>query len=364
MKARIDALRRTLVESGADAVLISSPANRRYLTGLTAHDSPSGSSMGWVLVTRDEAILVLGFLALEQARQQTGGFELVQFEGPSPVVTTARLVAERRLRRVACEGNHLVQLTYAQLQAQLGTETELAPMADWVESLRAVKDASEIEAIRRAAALTDRAFEHVLGVVKPGMSERELAWEAERFMRQTGAEALAFDVGLGSGVNTALPHAEPTDRPIQAGEPIWIDMGARVDGYCADLTRTFCLGRPDERLEEVWNLVLRAQQAAIAGTRAGMSGKAADSLARDIIAAAGHGEHFGHSLGHGVGLVVHEGPRLSQASTDTLVAGNVATFEPGVYIPGWGGVRIEDLGVIREDGVELLSAAPKRLSVA
>jgi Xaa-Pro aminopeptidase len=350
-------------EGGADAVLVSAPANRRYLTGLTAHDSPSGSSVGWLLVARDSTTLVLGFLALEQARQETSGCELLQFTGPSPVATTAQLVKEHGIRRLACEGNHLTQLTYADLQAQLRSDCELMPVEGWVEGLRAVKDDAEVETIRRAARLTDRAFEHLLSVVRPGVTERELAWEVEQYMRRNGAEGMAFEVGLGSGVNTALPHASPTDKAIQAGEPIWIDMGARVDGYSADLTRSFCLGKPDEQLREVWDLVYRAQRAAIEGTRAGISGKRADSLARDIIAAEGHGDHFGHSLGHGVGLVVHESPRLSQASTDTLEPGMVATFEPGVYVPGWGGVRIEDLGVIREHGVELLSAASKFLEV-
>ena len=175
----------------------------------------------------------------------------------------------------------------------------LVPVDGWVEDLRASKDEGEIAKIKQAAAITDAAFERVLELLKPGITERGLAWEAERFMREHGAEGMAFDVALASGPNTSLPHNDPSDRAISPGEPIWIDMGAQYDGYCADLTRSFCLGRPEERLREVWDLVLRAQQATIARCRVGMTGKEVDSVARDIIAAAGHGGEFGHSLGHG-----------------------------------------------------------------
>lgn len=361
MNERIDAARRRLAESDAQALLVSLPYNRRYLSGLTAHDSPGGSSVGWLLVDDGEPVLMLGFLALEQARQECSGFQVRQFVA-SPVGFTAEVVRERGIRRLGFEANHLTVSVYRELEAQLGEACTLVPTEGWIDELRAVKDSGEVDAIRRAAQLTDAAFGRILQVLREGITERELAWEAEKYMRERG-DGLAFDVGLASGVNTALPHAEPTDKPIRAGEPIWVDMGARVNGYCADLTRSFCLGKPDEQLLEVWDLVFRAQQAAIEGCRPGMTGSEVDALARDRIAAAGHGDRFGHSLGHGVGLVVHERPRLSATSTDVLAEGMVATFEPGVYVPGWGGVRIEDLGVIGEAGVELLSAAPKQLSV-
>ncbi len=346
-----------------DAFLVSLPHNRRYLSGLTATDSPGGGSAGWLLVARDEALLLVGFLALEQARQECPGIGVRQFVG-SPAPLLGEVVREQGIKRLACEGHHLPYATVQEISHNLPEGTDLLPVQGWVEDLRAAKDAAELEKIRRAAHITDLALAHVLAVVKPGISERELAWEAEKHMRENGAEGLAFEVSVASGPNTALPHARGTDRRIQAHEPIWIDMGAQFDGYCSDLTRTFCLGEPDERLREIWNLVLSAQRTAVERTQVGMTGAAADSLARAVIAAAGYAEAFGHGLGHGVGLVVHEKPRLGPTSSDVLAPGNVVTFEPGVYLPGWGGVRIEDLGLLHEDGVELLSQAVKNLVVS
>lgn len=359
---RIDGLRLPMGEAGADAVLISQPDNRRYLTGFTGHDSTSGSSAGWLLVTSREAVLLMGFLSLEQARRECPDFGLLD-TGDKPAVLVGQLARERGFGRVLAEGSHLTHAAFVDLRSQLPPQCELVSFEGWVERLRSRKDADEIGKIRRAAELTDRALEHVLGVVRVGMSEREIAWEAERYMREHGAAGLAFEVGVATGPNTSLPHNPPSERQVQAGEPVWIDMGAQVDGYCADLTRTFCLGEPEPKLREVWSAVLRAQVAAVDCCRSGMTGPEVDGIARRIITEAGHGPAFGHSLGHGVGLVVHELPRLSQQSGDVLESDNVVTFEPGIYLEGWGGVRIEDLGVIREGKVELLSAAPKQLSI-
>ena len=362
LNERIDRLRQRMVEAGADAVLVSQPGNRRYLSGFTGHDSTSGSSAGWVLVTRDEAMLLVGFLSMEQAKRECPDLGLRDTAG-KPSVLVGQLARERGFRRLLGEGSHLTHAAFVELQSQLPSDCELVSFEGWVEEMRSRKDESEIATIRRAAELTDRALEHVLGVVRPGMSERAIAWEAERYLREHGAEGPAFDVGVATGPNTSLPHNPPGERQLQVGEPIWIDMGAQVDGYCADLTRTFCLGEPEVRLREVWDIVHRAQQTAIDSCRPGMTGPEVDGIARQIITEAGYGPGFGHSLGHGVGLVVHELPRLSQQSTDVISTENVVTFEPGIYLEGWGGVRIEDLGVIRQGVVELLSAAPKRLSI-
>ncbi|MCL5110647.1 MAG: Xaa-Pro peptidase family protein [Chloroflexi bacterium] len=362
MQNRLEALRQRMGEAGADAILISQPNNRRYLTGFTGHDSPSGSSAGWLFVTPTEALLLVGFLSLEQAQRECPDFGHLDTAG-KPAVLVGQLAREHSPQRLLCEGSHLTYAAFNELQAQLPAGCELVAVEGWVERQRASKDEGEVAKIQRAAEVTDAALQHVLGIVRPGLTERQLAWEAEKHMREHGAESLAFDVGVAGGPNSSLPHNPPGERPCQSGEPIWIDMGAQVDGYCADLTRTFCLGEPEARLREVWDLVHRAQQAAIAQCRPGMTGREVDSIARDIIAEAGYGDKFGHSLGHGVGLVVHELPRLAQTSSDVLAEGNIVTFEPGVYLEGWGGVRIEDLGVIRGGKVELLSAAPKRLVV-
>jgi len=192
------------------------------------------------------------------------------------------------------------------------------------------------------------------------MTEREAAWELEAYMRTHGADKIAFDLIVGSGPNGAMPHHHSDPRPIQTGEPIVLDLGAQVNGYHSDLTRTICLGRPqDGRFLEIYDVVLRAQEAALRGIRAGMTGIEADRIARDVIEAAGYGDSFGHGLGHGVGLAVHEGPRAGRTSEDTLLAGSTLTIEPGIYLPGWGGVRIEDLTLVCENGVQLISHASK-----
>ncbi|MHB1414893.1 MAG: M24 family metallopeptidase [Chloroflexota bacterium] len=359
---RLESLRRRMADNGVDAILISQPYNRYYLSGFTGKDSPGGGTAGWLLITQSEASILVGFLSLEQARHECPDFDVVQV-GSKPSEKVGEMARTAGWRRLACEGGHLTHTAYLDLASQVPEGCELVAIEGWVEEQRAVKDEDEIAKIRRAAAITDGALAHVVAAARPGITGRELAWEAEKYMREAGAEAMAFEVGFGSGPETSIPHSHPTGRRLKAGEPIWIDMGAQLDGYCSDLTRTFALGEADPKLREIWELVYRAQQAAIRGCRPGMSGGEVDAIARDIIAEAGYGPAFGHSLGHGVGLVVHEGPRLARESKDVLKPGMVVTFEPGVYLEGWGGVRLEDLGVIRESGVELLSAAEKRMVV-
>jgi Xaa-Pro aminopeptidase len=249
---------------------------------------------------------------------------------------------------------------------QLDQLTDAAPDVEWVttkdivENLRQVKDESEIAMMKRAARIADEGFAFLCRTLRPGMTEVEAAWELEAYMRTHGADKIAFDLIVGSGPNGAEPHHHCSARPIQAGEPIVLDLGARVNGYNSDLTRTICLGQPqDARFMEIYNIVLRAQEAAIHGIREGITGIEADRLARNVIEAAGYGENFGHGLGHGVGLAVHELPRAGKTYEAKLLAGATLTIEPGIYIPGWGGVRIEDLTLIGKNGVELQSHASK-----
>jgi Xaa-Pro aminopeptidase len=243
--------------------------------------------------------------------------------------------------------------------SQAAEAVEFVPLKDTVETLRAVKDEDEIDALRRSVALTDAAFAQFVEVVRPGMTEREAAWEIEAAMRTGGASKVAFDLIVAAGPNGALPHARPGDHAIQPGEPVVVDIGCVVDGYCSDMTRTFCLGQPSDKYLEVWQIVLQAKEAAEAVIRAGVSGVDADAAARNVIAAAGYGDYFGHGLGHGVGLAVHEGPRASRLSEDTLEAGMSLTVEPGIYLPGEFGVRLEDLVIIGEHGIEILTNTPK-----
>ena len=237
--------------------------------------------------------------------------------------------------------------------------TELVPIGDAIDLLRAIKSPSEIATLTAAIELTDAVFVDVTSDLRPGTTEREVAWRIEREIRERGAEGISFPPIVASGPYGARPHHSPGDRPLAAGEPIVIDMGARLGGYHADLTRTVWMGDADDRLREVYGVVLAAQHAALGVLRAGVTAKDADTAAREVITAAGFGDYFTHGLGHGVGLRIHEAPSSSQTSEDVLQAGQVLTVEPGVYIPDWGGVRIEDVGVLEDDGFRVLTRAPK-----
>ena len=355
---RLARLRAKLSEQGLDAMLVTSGANRRYLSGFAADDASLWSSAGWLLVGLDRCQLLTGFNYYEEARKQAQACEVVSATGKM-TDEMANLIKGAFYRRVGFEPDYLAVSQHAELLAALEGSATLMPVAGLVESLRMVKDDHELEAIRRATAITDATMAHIYEFIRPGVTEKQVAWQLERYMRELGAEGVAFKPGVAAGPNAAVPHNTPSDRPIGVGEPVWIDIGARVDGYCSDLTRSFCLPPADGRFLQIYDLVAVAQETALQGLQAGMSGKEGDALARDLIAAAGYADNFGHSLGHGVGLVVHEEPRLSFRALEPLPAGSVVTVEPGVYIPGWGGVRIEDLVVVGEQGVTVLTGVPK-----
>ncbi len=350
---RLARVRAALPGWGVDGLLVSDPFNRRWLSGFTG-------SAGWLLILPDSAWLATDFRYWEQAAAEAPAYTVHQMGEKRIISETVREVAAGR--RLGVEASHLTLQAFADLQQVEGVTWQ--PLKETVEPWRAVKSAAELETIRRAAAITDAVAARIPQMVRRDMSERELAWLIERAMRDEGAQAVAFDVIAASGPNAALPHHHPGDRRLQEGDSLIIDMGAQVDGYKSDLTRTFYLagpaGGPSEQFQAVYGTTLRAQQAALAGLRPGLSGVEGDALARDVISAAGHGDHFGHGLGHGLGLFIHEQPRLSPLSTNaSLEAGMVVTVEPGIYLPGWGGVRIEDLVLLTADGVELLSHAPK-----
>jgi len=222
-----------------------------------------------------------------------------------------------------------------------------------------VKDDNELAAHSKAAEIVDIAFEQLMSRIKSGMTEKEIAWVLESLIRENGSGAIPFGIIVASGTNAAFPHFSATDRKINVGEPITMDFGARVDGYCSDITRTVCMGKPDSKLIDIYNLVLNAQMKAIKEIKSGMTGEQADEIARSVIEKAGYGEYFGHGLGHGIGLDVHEEPRLAENSTDTLADGMVFSIEPGIYIPGWGGVRLEDMVVLENGNVKTLTNAVK-----
>ena len=348
---RLTKLRALLPEREVDAMLVSQPENRRYLSGFRG-------SAGWLIITAERAVMATDFRYYEQVGREAPGFELAKIRSRFSDLLP-EVLADLGVKRLGFESQHLTVEQLNTLSKAAGG-VEWLPLEGTVEKIRAVKDEDEVDALRRSVALTDDAFAHLLDVIVPGMTEREAAWEIEAYMRGHGAGKVAFDLIVAAGPNGALPHAHPGDQAILTGAPVVVDIGCMLDGYCADMTRTFCLGEPSSRYLEVWDVVLQAQEAAEAVIRAGMTGVAADAAARDVIVEAGYGEFFGHGLGHGVGLAVHEKPWASRLSEDTFEAGMSLTVEPGIYLPGEFGVRIEDLVIISEDGIEILTNTPKR----
>lgn len=367
--ARVERLRVILRQQGLDMFLVSNPENRRYLSGFTGHDSGADSA-GALLVTLDTMALITDGRYTEQAAHECLGLRVIRREGDfAPVAAGAML--ELGARRVGFEATHVTVALRDDLAAALAEKSgdtpapELVATRTVVEPLRAVKDASELAAIERAVAITDETFAYLCGWLRAGLTEKQVAQEIERHMLELGADGLAFESIVASGPNAALPHAVPTDRPIQVGEPITIDMGARYAGYCSDMTRTVCLGEPSEQARAIYDLVLRAHETCEQGLRPGLTGQQADALAREVIATAGHEEHFSHGTGHGLGLEIHENPRLSKfAQADqVLEPGMLVTIEPGVYIGGWSGVRIEDTAVVTENGIRVLTSSHKRFEL-
>ena len=334
-----------------DALLITDLVNLRYVTGFTG-------SNGMAVVGRDIRRFITDFRYVEQAAAEVDGFEREQ----APQVFDAALEdgwPDGPLR-LGFDDQDVSVRRHTRLREHLPERIELVPAGGVVEELRAVKDAGEIARIAAAAELADDVYGMLREQGLVGRTEREVAFALETEMRRRGAEP-SFGSIVASAERGALPHASPADVPIARGTLVTLDIGARLDGYCSDCTRTWATGELPEDLAEAYALVQRAQAEALAAVRPGPEGRAIDAVARDIIEAAGHGEHFGHGLGHGVGLEVHEGPRLSRTGEAPLVAGNVVTVEPGVYLPGRGGVRIEDLVVVTEDGHTVLSLTEKGL---
>ncbi len=351
---RLTRLRELMVEENLDGMLITQPENRRYLSGFTG-------SAGVLIVTAERQAIATDFRYYQQVQAQCPDWELIQvgydFEGKMLDVLRDLGLGGRS---VGFEANHVSVNQLHNWEQALHGHLRLVDTTQVVEDMRMPKDKAELHAIRHAVALADEALAHIYDWMQPGMTEQQVAWELESTMRTRQATGVSFAVIVASGPNGALPHLRPGQRVIQAGEPVVMDLGCVVDGYCSDVTRTVCLGEPkDDQYLEIWNLVLRAQEKAEAGAKAGISGVDGDKLARDVIAEAGYGDYFGHGLGHGVGLAVHEDPKLSFRYPDPIPAGAVVTVEPGIYLPDWGGVRIEDMIVVREDGVEVLTGAAK-----
>ncbi|HET7509715.1 MAG TPA: Xaa-Pro peptidase family protein [Solirubrobacterales bacterium] len=350
MRGRGDRLEQQLAERELDRMLVTELTNVRYLTGFTGTNGACVCGPGVRLFLTD-------FRYTERAEAEVESWETV-------TVTADWLkgVAERLEGKVGFEDDHMSVRLLEKLKDKLGEGVEMVAAGGAVEKLRRVKDEGELAAIEEASKLADEVWRWSLERGLAGRSEREVARAAEARIRELGGDP-SFPAIVAAGPNGALPHAEPGEREIGRGELVVFDMGAQLDGYCSDGTRTFATGEPGEEARRVYGIVLEAQLASLEAVKAGVKGEDVDAVARKIIDAAGHGEHFGHGLGHGVGLEVHEAPRLSLRSDDVLAAGEVVTVEPGIYLPGKLGVRIEDFVVVTDEGLRNLSSLPKDLQL-
>jgi Xaa-Pro aminopeptidase len=329
-----------------EPLLVSAPVNVRYLTGFESTNAA-------VLVEPERVRLFTDFRYAERARE----LEDVEVEETKRYLYSD--LPDRLPKPVGFEAD---AVTFANYEFLREGGLELVPRRGLVESLRAVKEPQEIDAIRRASEVTDRTYERLVEESFAGRTEKELVWRMHQLFHESGADGLAFDIDIAAGLTAASPHALPGDRVVQEGDLVLVDAGAVVDGYCSDCTRTFAVGEISDSLRGLYEVVREAQQAGVDAVKAGVTGRDADAAARAVIADAGYGENFGHGLGHGLGLLVHEAPYLRPEWEEELAAGNVVTVEPGVYLSGVAGIRIEDLVVVTEDGCEVLTSFPKELT--
>lgn len=339
-----------------DGLLVSQPDNRRYLSGYTAPDHGIQESSGLLLIpAKGRPYLLTDARFTLQAEAEAQLF-LVELYSRGLLPLLERLINRLGLQSLAFESDYLLHSTFQRLAGMANKRgLTLVPQLGLIEAMREVKSADELELLRASTRLNETVFQSVYATIEPGMTEREIALALELTMREMGAEGPSFPTIVAFGTNAARPHAVPTDRELQAGDLVLIDMGLIHRGYCSDMTRTFVAGRPDRTYIDRHRVVRAAMQAGIGAIRAGVTGAEVDRVARQVIADAGYGDHFGHSLGHGVGLAVHEAPRLSRTNRKKLRAGMVVTVEPGIYLPEWGGIRLENMVVVGEHGPEVLN---------
>lgn len=351
--SKIEKLRESFEQLQIDGMLITNPYNRRYMTGFTG-------TAGVALVSYSKALFITDFRYIEQATSQCPDYEIVKHTGPihEEVAAAAK---ELGITKLGFEQDTLSYASYAQYNEAVNGE--LVPISGVIEKLRLIKTNSEIKILKDAAKIADAAFEHILGYIRPGRTELDVSNELEFFMRKQGATSSSFDIIVASGHRSALPHGVASDKVIESGDFVTLDFGAYYNGYVSDITRTVAVGQPSDELINIYNIVLEAQLRGMAGIKPGMTGKEADALTRDYITEKGYGPNFGHSTGHGIGLEVHEGPALSFKSDIILEPGMVVTCEPGIYVAGLGGVRIEDDTIITNDGNEALTHSPKELII-
>ena len=350
---RVDNVREKLEELDLDALLVTNMYNVRYLANFTG-------TTGLVVITKEEAYFVTDFRYTEQAAAQAQGFEIIKNEGLI-YEEVAKIVKKDNIQNLGFEDTNITYATFTKINEII--DCELKPVTGLVEKLREVKTEDEIEIIQEAVNIAEKGFDYILGFVKPGITEIEVANELDFYMRKLGATEVSFDTIVASGIRSAMPHGVASDKIIENGDMVTIDFGCYYKGYVSDMTRSFAVGDPGEQLKEIYEIVYQANKKVAEVAKAGMTGAELDAVARDYITEHGYGESFGHTTGHGIGLEIHEGPAISFRNEEALVENNVITNEPGIYIPGLGGVRIEDDLVITKDGNYNLMSSPKELTI-
>lgn len=353
MMLRVEKLRKKIQEENLDSFLITSPYNLRYLTNFTG-------TTGLAVITLEKAFFITDFRYTEQAAAQAQGFEIIKNVGPI-FEEVADLVQKEGLRELGFEETTVSFLEYSVLEEII--DAQLIPISGMIEELREIKDEEEIAIIEKACSIADLAYDHILKMIQPGMTEIEVANQLDFYMRSLGASGVSFETIVASGLRSAMPHGVASKKIIEQGDLITIDFGCYYEGYVSDMTRTFAIGDPGEQLKEIYQIVLEAQLAVLEVAKPGVTGKQLDAVARDYITKHGYGEAFGHSTGHGIGLEIHEGPNVSVRAEKQFVPGNIITDEPGIYLPGIGGVRIEDDLLITSDGNRVLTHSPKELII-
>jgi len=338
-----------------DALLVTDLGNIRYASGF------SGSA-AVVVISLDRAVIFVDSRYTLQAREECPDFEVIQFKG-DVFKAVGDLAKESNLSRIGYEAANVTCAKYRKIRSAVEKGRSLVSVQGLIEEVRQVKDAGEIAKLRKAAAITDDCFSYLVSHIEPGMTEKDVALDIYVFLVKNGADKPAFDSIVAAGPHAAFPHAKPGDAVIQRGQMLKMDFGASFEGYSADITRTIFIGEPDEKQREVYNIVLEAQKAAIEAIRPGKTGKEIDAVARDYIASHGYSEYFGHGLGHSLGIATHDGALFAPTSELVLEPGMVMTVEPGIYIEGWGGVRIEDDILVTDSGVEILTKSTKEIVV-
>ncbi|MFW6278622.1 MAG: M24 family metallopeptidase [Bacillota bacterium] len=353
MRHRIDKIRTKLQDEGLEAFLVSSRSNCFYASGFTG-------TAGTILFTPDNNYFLTDSRYTEQAKQEVAGYEIIEVGNQNRRARFRELLESENVNQLGFEAREISYRKYALLNDEL-SEIELKPVDNLVEDIRIVKEEREIEAIKQAVDIADQAFVHILDFIESGIREKDIALELEYFMKQHGGQKNSFDFIVASGLRSALPHGTASGRKIQKGDFITMDFGTKYEGYCSDMTRTVVVGEPNQKQCEIYDIVLAAHRKVISGIKAGLTCGEADALARDLIKDKNYGQNFGHNLGHGLGIDVHEAPRLAKDSDQKLQKNMIVTNEPGIYIPQWGGVRIEDSLLIKEDGCEVLNNSDKEL---